>query len=263
MTAKKDKAFFRTDGDRFVGNGVSRGPWSEDACHGGPVTGLIARSVENIASDKQLTRLTVGFRRPIPISGFRVDAKVERSGRTATTATATLRNSEDRVCAIASSLHLTTHSFENLPSASIPHPSFEEAIPGDFPVMHAVHDLPFFGSGIDVAYPPGETSEPGPTTLWMHTLPILEDEESSPFQSLCPIADSGNGISRNTEFSETSCVNADLTIVVHRMPESAWLASEAISFWQPSGIGMSHAMLFDTLGAVGTALQTVIVRPIS
>lgn len=265
MISKKDKAFFRSDGDWFVGNGVSRGPWSEDACHGGPVTGLIARAIEKITIDsgKQLTRLTVSFRRPIPISGFRVGAKVERSGRTATTATATLRDSEDRVCVIASSLHLATHSFESLPSASIPHPSFEEAIPGDFPVMQAAHDLPFFGSGIEVAYPPGETSKPGPTTLWMRTLPILEDEESSPFQLLCPIADCGNGISRNTEFSETSCVNPDLTVVVYRLPESAWLATEAMSFWQPSGIGMSHAMLFDTVGALGAALQTMIVRPVA
>ena len=144
MITKKDKAFFRTDGKWFVGYGVSRGPWSEDACHGGPVSGLIARAVEKIASGKQLTRLTVSFRRPIPISGFRVDADVERSGRTATTATATLRDSEDRLCATATSLHLATHSFERLPTASIPHPSFEEAITGGFAVMRGAHDLPFF-----------------------------------------------------------------------------------------------------------------------
>ena len=86
---------------------------------------MIARAAEKItiASGKQLTRLTVSFRRPIPISGFRVDGNMERNGHTAATATVTLRDSEDRVCATATSLHLATHSFESRPTASIPHPS--------------------------------------------------------------------------------------------------------------------------------------------
>jgi hypothetical protein len=34
-----------------------------------------------------------------------------------------------------------------------------------------------------------------------------------------------------------------------------------VSFWEPNGIGMSQATLFDTRGPVGAALQTLIVRP--
>lgn len=265
MLATDDKAFFRSDGEWFRGNGVSRGPWSEDACHGGPVAGLLARAVERITADsgKQLARLTVNFQRPIPVSGFRIDAEIQRSGRMVMQAAASLRDSEDRVCAIASSLHLTTHSFESLPTASIPHPSLDDAIQGEFPAMRGTHGLHYFGSGVEVALPPGATNSGGPTTMWMRTLPILEDDEMSPFQTLCPIADCGNGISRNAGLAEASFINPDLTIVVHRLPESAWIASQAISFWQPSGIGMAHAMLFDTAGAIGTALQTLIVRPIT
>jgi len=69
-----DEAFFRVNDDWFVGNGASRGRWTADACHAGPVAAVIARALERVVPDKQLTRLTINFRRPIPISGFRVDA---------------------------------------------------------------------------------------------------------------------------------------------------------------------------------------------
>jgi len=121
--------------------------------------------------------------------------------------------------------------------------------------------LPFFSSGIEVAYPPGETSDPGPTSIWMRTLPIVEGEKPSPFESLCPLADCGNGISRNSTFAVASFVNPDLTITVFRLPESEWLASQAVSFWEPTGIGMSQAQLYDEKGAVGFALQMLIVKP--
>ena len=262
MSENKDKAFFCIDNDWFVGNGASRGPWTADACHAGPVTAIIARALEQNAPDKQLVRLTVSFCRPVPITGFRVDAEIIRNGRTATSAIATLRDADDRICATASSLHLTTHSFKEIPTASIPHPCIEDATSGKFAVGRPLHGLPFFGSSVDVAYPPNETREPGPTTMWMRALPIIEGEDPTPFQSLCPISDCGNGISRNADFSEVSFVNADITVAAYRLPESAWLASQAISFWQPSGIGLSQATLFDTRGSVGTALQMLIVKPV-
>lgn len=41
-------AFFALDKEVFVGLDPARGPWSPDHCHAGPVSGLIARSVEAI-----------------------------------------------------------------------------------------------------------------------------------------------------------------------------------------------------------------------
>lgn len=224
---------------------------------------MLARAIEIITADsgKQLARLTVSFRRPVPVSGFRIDAETERSGRMVTETTATLRDADDRVCAIAHGLHLATGNFEALPTASIPPPSFEDAVAGEFPGLLGRHDLPYFGHGVEIAYPPEQKVSGGPTTVWMRSLPILEGETMSPFQTVCPLADSGNGISRNAGLADATFVNPDLTVALHRLPESDWIGSQAISFWQPSGIGMAHAMLFDTLGAIGTAVQCLIVRP--
>ena len=262
MIESADKAFFRIDGDLVVGNDAARGPWSADACHAGPVTAVLVRALEAVLPGKQLARVTVTFHRPVPIDGFRVAASVDRDGRNGATATATLTASDGKVCAEASSLFIMTSAHGPLPTASLPGPDLSQAAQGPFPIERAVHGLPFFNSGIEVAYPPGETPEPGPTTLWMRTLPIVEGEAPSPVQSLCPLADCGNGISRNSTFAEATFVNPDLTVTVFRLPESEWLAASAHSFWEPTGIGLSQAQLYDTRGAIGFALQALVVKPV-
>lgn len=262
MIESDAKAFFRRDGEHYIGNDPARGPWSADACHAGPVTAILAGALERAVPDKQLARLTVNFRRPVPIGGFDVHAEAVREGRAASEASAVLKDADGKICAVAHSLHLVAGALGDLPTAVPERPIFEEARPDTFPVDKALHGLPFFSSGIEVAYPPGEAPHLGPSTIWMRTLPIVEGEMPSPIQVLCPLADCGNAISRNAEFADVSCVNPDLTLTVFRPPVSDWLASQSTSFWEPSGIGMSQAQLFDTEGVVGFALQTLLIRPL-
>lgn len=257
MTAR---AFFRYDGERYVGNDAARGPWSEDACHAGPVTGVIAGTLEQLLADKQLTRITVRYTRPVPIAGFSVSASIVADRRVASYTAATLVDDEGKTCAAAEGLHIVPESIGELSTIDVSAPKFSEATPGEFPVKDALHGSTYFGSEVEIAYPPNQDDEPGPTTLWMRAPDIVEGEASSPFQTLCPLADCANGISRHSEFGRVSCVNPDLTIVVHRLPESAWLASRAISFWDPNGIGSTNAILFDKAGPIGSALQSLVLR---
>ena len=82
----------------------------------------------------------------------------------------------------------------------------------------------------------------------------------SPFQRVCPLADSGNATSRNGEPEEFSFVNADLTISLHRLPVGEWIGSQAVSHWEPNGIGVADARLLDRQGPIGTASQTLLIR---
>lgn len=183
----------------FVGNGPARGPWTADACHAGPVSGLLTRAAENTITDKQMVRLTANFVRPVPMDGFRIETEVIRDGRTVALVSTTLRDRTSRICATATSTHIVKKTIGAL---------------------------------------------------------------STPFQSICPLSDCGNGISRNLELNELSFVNPDITIALHRLPESEWLASSAVSHWQSNGIGLAHATLFDEIGAVGVALQSLVLRPL-
>ena len=247
----------------FVGNDPARGPWAADHCHAGPVSGLIARAAEALAGPgKMLTRLTVDFLRPLPIAGMRIEARSERATRTLSTTQVKLFGHDGTLCATATSMHLARQSYGAIPTVPVSPPDFAGARPGAFSSTAGHHSLPMFGNFVEVALPPGETSDPGPTTLWMRTPPLLAGEVPSPVQSLCPLADCGNAISRNAELDEIGFMNTDLTLQVHREPESDWLASQAVSHWHGSGIGMSHAVLSDRAGPVAVAMQTLVLRPV-
>ena len=262
MTNPKNTAFFRRDGDWLVGNDSARGPWSEHHCHAGPVAAVVAGAAEQAVPDKQLVRVTASFFRPVPMSGFVVSVEIPRNGRVASTTRITLTDRDGKVVVSAECLLLETIATIPVDATHIAGPNIDEATPGKFGVQDVFHGKPFFGNCVEIAYPPGENGDPGPTTIWMRTPAIIQGEVASPFQRLCPLADCANGYSRNSEFTQISCVNPDLTISVFRLLESDWIAGKGHSIWQSNGLGLTEATLFDESGAVGNALQTLVLRSI-
>ena len=256
--------------DVFVGNDAARGPWDPESCHAGPPTALLARACEQAVgtadqergtSGRLLVRLTVDLDRPIPIDGFTVEASVEKAGRATAVTQAALIDGDGAVCVRAHGLHLQpSPDHHRYPTARHRTPDFTESSPGGFPIQRTGHGLPGFSSGVEMRYPPGQDRTPGPTTAWMRALPVLPDEQPSGFQRICALADSGNAIGRNAEPDEIAFVNPDLTITVHREPEGEWFGSDVLSHWQPNGIGMADALLFDRIGPVGRAVQTILLR---
>ncbi len=254
--------FSRTGSCWFVGNDSARGPWSADACHAGPVTGLLARAAEATVAGKQLVRLTASFVRPVPMSGIRIECDVDRDGRVAASASLTAFDRDGKVCATATTTHLVTEDIGSVSTPDTSPPPVSDDEPKDFSLSSAPHGKPFISNFVDSRYPPGFSRALGPQTVWMRTPALVLDETPSPFQRACPIADCGNAISRNHELNDVSFVNSDITVSLHRMPESDWLASRAISHWRENGIGLSHATLFDESGEIGFALQSLILRRI-
>jgi hypothetical protein len=238
-----------------------RGPWAAESCHAGPPTGLLARAAERLFPDLRLIRLTVDLVRPIPHAGFSVRAEPTRAGRTVSTSSLAIVDESGKVVVAASGMHLASGPHFHLPTPPHDIPDFAEATPGRFPIARGGHDLPMFASGVEVRYPPGEGPDPGPTRMWMRALPLLPDEEPSGFQRICPLADCGNGVSRNGEVTDFAFVNTDLTVVLHRDPVGEWFGIDAVSRWEPNGHGMSDSLLFDRQGPVGRALQTLLVQP--
>lgn len=251
----------RDGAEWFRPTDACRGPWSVDACHAGPPTGLLARAAEQLVPDQRLVRLTVDLVRPIPFDGFRVGVRPGRSGRTVSTTSLAIVDADGREVVTASAMHLAAGPPGDLPTTPYSPPDFTEAEPGRFPIQGGAHDLPMFASGVEVRYPPGDGPEPGPTRMWMRALPLLPDEEPSGFQRICPLADCGNAVSRNAEVTDVAFVNTDLTVMLHRDPAGDWLGTDSISRWEPDGIGISDSLLFDVHGAVGRALQTILLRP--
>ena len=255
------KSFFTTEDEQwFTPTEHTRGPWDVHACHAGPPTGLLARAVELLIPEKRLTRLTVDLLRPIPFDGFQVTASVERNGRSTAASAASLISAEGKTIATASGLHMLVQQENQYPTHSIRALDPADAREGPFPIQ-SLHDQPAFnGAGVQIRYPEGEHSGPGPTTVWMKTVPLLESEKPSAFQRICPLADCGNAFGRNAEPGEVSFVNPDLTIALHRDPVGDWLGSKSVGYWEPTGQGLADALLFDKRGAVGRAIQTMLLK---
>lgn len=256
------EAYFTTgDGHWFQPTDLARGPWDADACHAGPPTALVVRALERLEVTQRLARLTVELHRPVPMAGFTVEATIRRQGRTASLTHARITDGHGTTCAEAFGLHLTPVAVPT-PTAPVDVPRRGRAVPGSFPIAEASHGLPGFIQSVEVAYDPEHGTEAGgPTTMWMRTVPILADEEPSPIQRLGPLADSGNGISWNTGPSEITFPNPDLTINLVRAPVGEWLGSRAITHTSDDGVGLAEAQLFDDVGLVGRATQTLVIRP--
>lgn len=256
-----DSFFTSTNDEWFQPTEHTRGPWDEHSCHAGPPTGLLARAMEKLLPTQRLTRLTVNLQRPIPFSGFRIQGTITRQGRTVSLSESQLIDAQNKVVITAAGMHLTPSTTPDIPSYSRSMGSAECASAGEFPIKNTLHGKPAFnGDGVQVRYPAGETPLPGPTTAWMKTVPLLVYETPSPFQRICPLADCGNAFGRNAEPEEVTFMNTDLTLVLHRDPYGKWLGTQSVGYWEPTGIGLADALLFDELGIVGRAMQSLILR---
>ncbi len=269
MSATFFSVEIRNGTEVFVGNDAARGPWDPGSCHAGPPTALLARACEQGVArfdaergggGRLLVRLTVDLAKPIPIDGFTVAATVERAGRASAASSAVLTDLDGEVRVRASGLHLQPSENHPFPSARVTTPDFAESEPGRFPIQRTSHGLAGFSSGVEMRYPPGHDHTPGPTIAWMRAIPVLPGEQSSGFQRICALADSGNAIARNAEPDDVAFVNPDLTIALHREPDGEWFGTDVVSHWEPNGIGVADALLFDHRGPVGRAVQTILLR---
>lgn len=257
-----DAYFTTSDGLWFRPTGHARGPWDVGHCHAGPPTALLVRAMERVVQNHRLARITVELMRPIPMTGFRVQAEVRRPGRSVTLSEAEIFD-EDRVLVRAFGLHLRRLEDIELRTAPAVVPDFARARPGPFPIHETVHGEQAFNTSVEVRYDPAYSQgDGGPTWMWMRTLvPILPDEEPSGLQRICPLADSGNGISYNDYLDRVLFVNPDLTLSVVRDPIGEWFCSKAVSHWQPDGTGIADAELYDRRGHVGRAVQSLLLNP--
>jgi acyl-Coa thioesterase superfamily protein/acyl-CoA thioesterase superfamily protein len=259
-------ALFRPDGDAFVPHALTRGPWSPDAMHGGPVAALLARTAERIDAPGPMhpARLTVELLRPVPLVPLVASARVVRPGRKVQWIEAVLRT-DDTDVARATLLRIRT--------ASIPWP--ERVAGGDT-------RLPFAGPDHATATrtswsadePPGyhnvatehrlvrgSWGELGPVSDWIRLRhPLVEGEEPSPLQRVAAVADFGNGVSAALPYTAYRFINPDLTIILHRLPETAWVCLDAATYPEPHGIGVAESGLYDERGRIGRAAQTLLLE---
>jgi acyl-CoA thioesterase len=87
-------------------------------------------------------------------------------------------------------------------------------------------------------------------------VPLVAGETPSALQRMLIAADSASGVAVVLEPAHHTFVNADLTVSVHRRPESDWVCLDASTVAEAHGVGLTRARLWDARGPVGVSLQT-------
>ncbi|WP_068274572.1 thioesterase family protein [Aldersonia kunmingensis] len=246
--------------DRYESTDLTRGPWSPDAQHAGPPSALIAHVIERCEPREgfQVGRVAVEILGPVPLEPLTVTARVARPGRSVELIEAEVRTAKGPV------LRANAWRFRRsdppldipeamLPSGAVPGPA--EGVESPFPSLQPVG----FHTGIDYRFVSGTFLEPGPATCWIRLrYPIVADTTPSPLERAVAAADSGNGVSSTLDWREYLFINTDLTVSLHRMPEGEWVCLDAVTSPQPHGIGLTETAMYDEIGPVGRATQTLL-----
>lgn len=251
--------FFVADDAGFIAQPWTRGPWDPRAQHGGPPAALMLRAMELAAPDAQLARLTVEFLRSIPIARCELELEATRTGRRALGFACTLR-ADGRACARAHGLFLRDAPLA-VPPGLPPSPA-----PRD-PLVYPAHEFEFFGDRVgyhkamELRRPPPPDG-PGRGALWLRLRGrLVEGEDPSPAQRVVVAADAINGVGFGLDLARFSFPNADLSVYLHRLPESEWLLLETTHNTQASGRGLADGLISDPRGPIGRALESQVLEP--
>lgn len=248
------------DGDGFAASELTRGPWDEGSQHAGPPCALLGRALDRAGNlePAQLARVTYEILRPVPIARLTTQAEVVRPGRSVELIEgALLHEGEAVIRARAWRIRTTTVEIDRDPPEPTTMPGPESAtVQAFFPVPWDVG----YHTAMEVRFVEGGFVEPGPARAWMRMrVPLIDGEDPQPLDRVLVAADSGNGVSAPLDYRRYIFINTDLTVNLRRLPKGEWVCLDAVTYPEPSGIGLSDSALHDERGMIGRATQALLV----
>ena len=246
----------------------SRGPWSLEWLHGGPVASLLAHAVESVAlagDDWFTSRLTVEFERPAPVDLLRWSSEIVRAGRRVSIVDATVTNA-------ASGVVLARGRAVRLRKADVQLPLDDGVLgpllqlepapsqPGDGHEIErpASRPVAFHSAAIEQRFV-GETGRPGPIFDWIRArVPLLADREMTPLQRVAAAVDQASGISAVLPADTHGFINPDLTVHLFRPPRGEWIGMFSTTHHHTEGTAMTETAIFDVEGRIGSSNQSLV-----
>lgn len=103
---------------------------------------------------------------------------------------------------------------------------------------------------------------PGHVQAWLGgDVPLLQGEAVSPTAHMLRLVDVINGVAARVSPDELAFPNLDLTAHLFREPRGELIGLDSTSSIGPNGAGLTHSVLHDQDGPVGTIAQSLTVRP--
>jgi len=271
-SAAHTNTLFTSEGpNRWTPTEFSRGPWDARYCHGGPVSALLARAVEQAEPDTdidwQVARLTVELTRPVPV-GRALDlvTEIERPGRRVSLVAARLVDEGTEVARVrALRVRQTTITLPEDTVQPRPDPPGTPADGVNESVTWAVAEhVAFHKDACEHRFTEGSWADPGPVGVWIRLLVgLVPDEVPTGLQRVAAAADFGNGVSAALPFEDFAYINPDLTVHLVRPPVGQWIGMRTSSYYgqgdTSTGSGLAESALYDEHGRLGRSVQSLFI----
>lgn len=260
---------FELSGDSLVPTDLTRGGWSDDAQHGSPPAGVLARAIEKVPSPvpMQVVRFTVDLFRAVPLRPLAIQTELVREGRRIQVVDASLDSGGTEV-GRARALKIRT---TELPDAHELGATVEDAAPLE-PGPDDLEPLDWRGvfgedgrlrrfhiHGVEIRTIDDSFIRPVAGKSWFRLrTSLVRGEELTPFQRLAVMADLANGNSQAIDPLRWLFVNPDITLYVYRLPVGEWVGMRSAVHQAASGIGVSETAVYDRQGRVGHISQAQI-----
>lgn len=254
-------AYFEQLGpDRFLPTEHVSGAWDEAQQHIGPSIGLLTHVVEAEHGARRPDRLTptrLSFEiwGTAPLEEMTARVRVVRPGRTIELVEGELRCAGRTLLTLRAWLlqRTDTHALAASPFPRIPAP--EEMEPFD-----ATSVWP--GGYIASAEVRRRQQEPGRAQLWVRTRQdLLDGVPVSPLARAASLFDMVNGLTVRADPREVAFPNVDLTAHLLRTPAPGWLGYDTSVSFGDEGAGLTHSVVHDADGPLGSLSQALTVRP--
>ncbi|WP_043421325.1 thioesterase family protein [Cupriavidus basilensis] len=259
-------AVYERQGDIWLPTELSRGPWDARSQHGGAPCALLAHVAESAVAEPgwRLARLSVELIKPVPIAPLTTRCNLQSSR-------ATSRLTIDLLAAdlLVARAHALLMRGEQL------------TLPGDLPAGWSpkqLEPLPancndrvripgmldgtsFYQTAMETRVAQGDPSQAGPSAAWFRlTVPIVQGAPTSPAMRAAAAADFGNGLGWVLPADRYLFANADLSLHLHREPVGEWIGLVSGTEVDGGGIGITMSRLYDEMGPIGIATQTLLLR---
>lgn len=252
--------FARVDGRTFAATQHAGGAWDRATQHIAPALGLLAHVVEADRDRRRsdglvVARLGYDILGTVPVEEVDVRVEVIRPGRTIELVEAVMSHGGRDVVRLRAWL-LQPGGTEQLAGTAFP------SIPGpeETPAWDPTTVWPGgFIASVEVRR---RQVEPGRASFWVRTaVPLLDAEPVSDLARAAGLLDIANGMTVRADPGEVAFPNVDLTAHLFRAPQGEWVGFDTSVSFGATGTGLTHSVLHDLHGPLGTLSQALTVRP--
>lgn len=246
--------WFRRVGDVFEPLPLAQSLWRSDQMHGVAVSGLLARALEGavVAAGRQElvpARYHVDLFRPARMTRTTASATVVREGPRLMLLDAVVEQEGDVVARGSATFLQPSVTPEGEVWAAKDRPA---APPAEGAPPVGEHHIPLFASDLPWSHDFSEHQNAGRHQTWQTAMPIVVDEECTPFQAVASIADATSMVT-NWGSGGVQFINTDISLVLSRRPDSVVLGLRTLDHVVADGIAAGTAEVFDRTGPIGTA----------